>query len=202
MGYEVLTVGHSTHSYERFLTLLRDAGVTAIADVRSSPYSRHFPHFNRNTLQSELKSDRIAYVFLGEELGGRPKNKSYYSNGVADYEKMSCDSAFLEGIQRIANGMSKHRIALMCSEHNPLDCHRCLLVGRELKSHNVTVQHILSSGKLMTQMQVEADLLRQLRAAEADMFMPPAEQLANAYRTRAQRVAFAYDKTINQVAAE
>lgn len=202
MGHEVLTIGHSTHSYERFLTLLRKAGATAVADVRSSPYSRHFPHFNREALQSELRADKIAYVFLGDELGGRPKNKSYFLNGVADYEKMSCDHMFREGIRRVASGMDKYRIALMCSEHNPMDCHRCLLVGRELKSHSVQVRHIMSNGSLITQNQVESDLLRQSGAADADMFAAPAERIAKAYQFRAQRVAFALDKTVPRIAAE
>ena len=202
MGREILTIGHSTHPYERFLTLLRSAGVTAVADVRSSPYSRHFPHFNREALKSELKADKIAYVFLGDELGGRPKNRSYFLNGVADYEKMSRDPMFCEGIQRVASGMDKYKIAVMCSEHNPVDCHRCLLVGRELKSYAVDVRHIMSNGALITQEKIESDLLRQSGAANDDMFVAPAERLAKAYQFRAQRVAFALEKTVPRIAAE
>lgn len=199
---EILSVGHSTHSYERFLSLLRKAGVTAIADVRSAPYSRHFPQFNREQIQPELKADGIAYSFLGNELGGRPKNKAYFLNGVADYDKMACDHSFREGIERVAIGSSKYRIALMCSEHNPLDCHRCLLVGRELKALNRRVSHILSNGNQITQEDVEAELLRQIGKEDADMFVPPSERLARAYQARAQKVAFSSNDSIQRLAAE
>ena len=98
---EILTIGHSTLSYERFLALLRQASVNAIADVRTSPYSRHFPHFNRDLLRDELRYDNIAYVFLGDELGGRPKEKQYFCNGTADYEKMAMTDDFARGINRV-----------------------------------------------------------------------------------------------------
>ena len=129
MPTEILTIGHSNLDYEHFLALLRGARVNAIADVRSLPSSRNNPQFNRDILKDELNRDRIAYVFLGAELGGRPKKKEFYSEGVADYEKMATDNTFKAGIDRVLKGAEKYHIALMCSEQNPLDCHRCLLVG-------------------------------------------------------------------------
>jgi len=84
---EVFTIGHSTLPYERFIALLRHAGVDAVADVRTSPFSRHFPQFNRDTLKSKLRLDGVSYVFLGRELGGRPRDQMLYCDGVADYEK-------------------------------------------------------------------------------------------------------------------
>jgi uncharacterized protein (DUF488 family) len=124
----VFTIGHSTHSYEHFLSLLRASGITAVADVRTTPFSRHFPHFNEAALRSELKLDGISYVFLGRELGGRPSSQSFYCDGVADYEKMARTETFASGIKRVVEGAKSFRVALMCSENDPLDCHRCLLV--------------------------------------------------------------------------
>ena len=98
----ILTIGHSTHSYEEFLRLLRDTGVTAVADVRSSPFSRHQPQFNKADLKEELRRDKIEYVFLGNELGGRPKSKSLFCEGVADYEKMALTPEFTKGLDRIS----------------------------------------------------------------------------------------------------
>ena len=135
----VLTIGHSTHSWERFLALLRSANVTAVADVRTSPYSRLYPHFNRDDLREELRADGISYVFLGKELGGRPSERRFYCEGVADYEKMAQASEFNKGLDRVVEGAKKYRIALMCSERDPLDCHRCLLVGRALAQRAVRV---------------------------------------------------------------
>ena len=85
----VLTIGHSSHSYERFLALLRGAGATAIADVRTSPYSRHFPQFSDEPLKAALSRDGVAYSFLGRELGSQPQDGRYYRDGVADYELMA-----------------------------------------------------------------------------------------------------------------
>ncbi|NEJ82472.1 DUF488 family protein, partial [Rhizobium leguminosarum] len=97
----IWTIGHSTQSYEDFLGRLRTTGVNAIADVRSAPFSRHFPQFNRDVLKEELKADSVAYVFLGAELGGRPKGKQFYCRGVADYEKMALTKEFADGLNRV-----------------------------------------------------------------------------------------------------
>lgn len=185
---EILTIGHSNLAYEDFLKLLRGADVTAIADVRSAPYSRHHPHFNGDTLKAELSADGVSYVFLGNELGGRPKDKSFFCEGVADYEKMARTPSFESGIQRVIEGQKRYRIALMCSEHNPLDCHRCLLVGRALFDRHFTVNHILFNGNLKDQSEIERDLLAMARQNRADFF--PTDQISAAYRDRSMKVAF------------
>lgn len=187
---EVLTIGHSTLPYERFLALLRQASVTAIADVRTAPFSRHFPHFNQDSLRNELRLDDVAYVFLGDQLGGRPKGERFFCNGVADYEKMAETDTFARGLERVIEGARKYRIAMMCSEHDPLDCHRCLLVGRALQERGVTVRHILGSGEIVDQRQVEDKLMEMSGKSDIDLFEPPAKRLAAAYRDRAMKVAF------------
>jgi len=184
----VYTIGHSTHSYEELLRLLREAGVTAVADVRSSPYSRHQPQFNREELKEEFRRDKISYAFLGAELGGRPKDKRLFCDRVADYEKMARTSEFESGLDRIASGSRDFRIALMCSEHDPLDCHRCLLVGRALKFRDIEVKHILFNGCQKSQDEIEQELILMLKQNRSDLF--PDDQIAAAYRDRAMRVAF------------
>ena len=193
---EVLTIGHSTLPYERFLTLLRQASVTAIADVRTAPFSRHFPHFNRDSLRNELRLNDVAYVFLGDELGGRPKGERFFCNGVADYEKMAETDTFARGLDRVIDGAKKYRIAMMCSEHDPLDCHRCLLVGRALQERGLTVRHILGGGEIVDQRQVEDKLMEISGKSDIDFFEPPAKRLAAAYRDRAMKVAFS-ERTYN-----
>jgi uncharacterized protein (DUF488 family) len=188
---DVLTIGHSNHPFEHFLALLRNAGVTAIADVRTSPYSRQQPHFNRDALPDELRRNGISYVFLGKELGGRPSDRQFYCDGIADYETMAKASAFGEGLNRVIDGARTYRIALMCSEHNPLDCHRCLLVGRALAERGVRVGHILSDGKTITHAEVEDRLLEIAGRSAGDFFAQRGERLAAAYRDRARKVAFA-----------
>jgi len=177
--------------YEQFFARLNEAGVTAVADVRSSPYSRNLPHFNREALKEKLAIDHIQYVFLGKELGGRPNNKENYTDGIADYEKMANTEIFKNGIKRILSGALKYRIAMMCSEHNPLDCHRCLLVGRALEKRGVSVKHILQNGEIVTQDSIEQQLLIMADKQHDDMFASPDELLNEAYRLRARKVAFA-----------
>jgi uncharacterized protein (DUF488 family) len=184
----ILTIGHSTHSYEEFLRLLRGAGVTAVADVRSSPFSRHQPQFNKTELKQELRLDKIEYAFLGDELGGRPKDKTLFCEGVADYEKMALTREFRKGLDRISEGSNKFKIALMCSEHDPLDCHRCLLVGRALKSRGLTVRNVLFDGREKSQDEIERELVEMLKQNRADLF--PDDQISAAYRDRSLRVAF------------
>ena len=200
----VLTIGHSTHSWERFLTILRSAGVTAIADVRTAPYSRLCPHFNRDELREGLRVNDISYVFLGKELGGRPSERNLYCDGVANYEKMSKAPAFDKGLQRVIEGAQKYRIALMCSEQNPLDCHRCLLVGRALADRGVNVNHVLSDGTILNHQSIEDKLLELADRGADDLFASRAERLSMAYRERAQKVAFAESQSDSDrpVAAE
>lgn len=191
---KILSVGHSTLSYEAFVGRLKSADVTAIADVRSSPFSRHLPHFNRDVLKDALAHDGISYVFLGQELGGRPKGQKYYTDGIADYEKMATASSFKEGICRVKEGSQKYNIAMMCTEHNPLDCHRCLLVGRALIEQDLDVNHILSNGDTITHGKIEGQLLSMLGKDEMDMFASPEELRSDAYRERARKVAFTQTK--------
>lgn len=186
----IWTVGHSTHSYERFLGLLRDANITAIADVRTSPYSRHLSQFNKDSLRDELRTDGIAYSFLGDELGGRPKDKQFYCDGVADYEKMAHAAFFGKGLNRVIEGARKYRIALMCSEHDPLDCHRCLLVGRALAENGISIKHIKANGDIVDHHDIEEQLLKLESQQGDDLFMSHEERLAAAYKKRARKVAY------------
>src|SRR5262245_7823642 len=93
----VYTIGHSNHPIERFIELLRGAGITAVADVRSVPNSRRWPQFGRERLQRSLAEAGIAYVYLGAELGGRPADPALLSDGKPDYQRMAATSAFGAG---------------------------------------------------------------------------------------------------------
>jgi len=188
---EVLTVGHSNLPCEQFIRIIQEAGVTAVADVRSAPYSHYTPHFNREAFGDRLRGSDISYVFLGHELGGRPRDSALFHQGTADYEKMVAAPPFVAGLDRIVEGCARFRIALMCSEHDPLDCHRCLLVGRALAGRQVSVTHILSDGLQISQRQVEGMLLALSGRDAEDLFASYKERLAAAYRDRARRVAFA-----------
>lgn len=191
----VFSVGHSALGYEQFVKLLGQAGVDAIADVRTAPYSRRFPHFNRDKLRAALMQDGVAYSFLGKELGGRPSGSQFTCDGVADYEKMAKAESFKAGIERVLTGAEKYRVALMCAEKHPLDCHRCLLVGRELLRRGIDVRHLISENASLLQSEVEMQLLERAGHSESDdLFAAPEERLALAYRRRAIKIAFSADR--------
>ena len=198
----IFSIGHSTHSYEQFLRLLQDAGVTAIADVRTSPWSRYLPQFNQDILRERLKDAGVAYVFLGKELGGRPSEQRLFCDGIADYEKMACSNGFQRGLERIEEGAHKFRLALMCAEQEPLDCHRCLLVGRQLLSRGFSVSHILSDGVIEDHKCTEDRLMAVTGQASHDLFITPAERLNLAYRARGRKVAYSEPETPKNAAAE
>ena len=148
---QVMTVGHSNHAPQEFLMLLVRHGVTAVGDVRSSPYSQHVPHFNREPLKSLLNTVGIEYAFLGNELGGRPTDPALYdAQQRVRYDGIAATDIFRHGIERVLRGADRFLIALLCSEGEPLNCHRTLLVGEALAKRGVGVEHILTNGGLET----------------------------------------------------
>lgn len=186
--YLLLTIGHSNLPPERFVALLQGAGVTAVADVRSVPFSRRFPWFSGRALAARLDDANIAYLPFGDALGGRPREPSLYRDGVADYEKMARTAPFRTGLDRIVEAMRQHRLCLMCAEREPLDCHRCLLVARALTEIGIGVEHILVDGTIEPNKRTEDRLLALVGAAD-DLFMSRTDRLAEAYRERAAKIA-------------
>jgi uncharacterized protein (DUF488 family) len=189
--FDLFTIGHSNLPADRFLALLQNAGVTAIADVRSVPRSRRFPWFSGKALAARLADQGIAYLALGDALGGRPKNPALYCEGIADYEAMAAMPEFRAGLDRVAEAARGARLCLMCAEREPLDCHRCLLVGRALAQRQFALGHILADGTIEPHAATEARLLAltSKRGNAPDLFRDPTERLAEAYRRRARAVA-------------
>ncbi len=145
----VYSIGHSNLSIHDFISLLHQFRIEAIVDTRSQPYSKHAPQFNEHALKSAVKSAGITYVFMGEELGGRPKDKRFYdSDGRVLYGVLAETKPFQSGIERVRHGSEKYRLALLCSEEDPTFCHRNLLVGRVLRTRGFDILHIRKSGVL------------------------------------------------------
>ena len=185
------TVGHSNHPIERFLGLLQPHGITAVADVRSTPYSRFNPQFRREKLQAALAGAGIQYVFLGEELGARSQDPTCYdADGRVSYARLAKTDLFRRGIERLKTGMAEHRISLMCAEREPLECHRTILVARELTRDAVGVTHILGDGSLETHEHAMHRLAARLNLTDRDLFSNPADLLEQAYDLQAARMAY------------
>jgi uncharacterized protein (DUF488 family) len=190
MADAIYTIGHSTHAIGRFIELLRVHGITALCDVRSRPYSRMNPQFNREELKDALKDAEIKYVFLGKELGARTEDKSCYRNGKVQYPLLAQTSLFKKGIDRVMEGAHQYRIALMCAEKEPLECHRTILVARTLAEKGIPIVHILSDGQLETHAHAIERLIARLRVPGADMFREQDAVIADAYMRQGYEIAY------------
>lgn len=194
MPEALYTIGHSNHSLEHFLELLRQHAITALGDVRSSPHSRMNPQFNREELQRALKAAGIAYVFLGKELGGRSEDPACYDGGRLQYDRLAQTERYRQGLDRVREEMRGsrvvQRVALMCAEKEPLDCHRALLIARSLEASDLAVLHIHADGRLERHAEAVVRLLRQHRLPDFELFRTQEEIIAEAYRRQQDRIAF------------
>ena len=155
----IFTIGHSNHSIEKFLTLLQGSEINMVVDVRSAPFSKMFPQFNQEALKNSLSDIAIGYLFLGDHIGGRSEDPEDYVDGQVVYNLLAAKEVFKRGINRLSEGSEKFNIALMCSEKEPLDCHRTLLVSETLAIEGVHVSHIHADGTIETHKNALARLL-------------------------------------------
>jgi len=173
-----------------FLALLCQHKIQAVADVRSSPFSRYNPQFNREILERFLKEKGIQYVFLGRELGARTDDPSCYEQGRVQYARLAKTALFQSGLDRILEGSERYRIALMCSEKDPLECHRTLLVARELVERGQPVQHIHPDGHIETHAAAMERLLELTGVPKHDLFCSHQELIAQALARQEKQVAY------------
>jgi hypothetical protein len=172
----VYSVGHSNQSQEQFIALLKRHGIQSLVDVRSAPYSRYVPHFNRLELEEAVERQGIRYVYLGEELGGRPPTDEYYdAEDHVLYSRVAVAPFFLGGLERLKDEAAEYRAAIMCSEEDPTNCHRHLLIARVLDGQGVRVLHIRGDGREQT----EDDLRPKRPAVEQMSLFGEAPELAD-----------------------
>ena len=188
----IWTIGHSNHSARRFIDLLQGAGIECVADVRSTPFSRRNPHFNQKALAASLKDAGIEYWFLGDALGARPKDTHCWENGKVSYARIAASAAFQEAIHALIDESHAKRIALMCAEKEPLDCHRTILVGRALVQRDTELAHIHADGWIEPQAQLEGRLLH-LAKEHVDLLSIRETALARAYDKCGRQMAFTSD---------
>jgi uncharacterized protein (DUF488 family) len=157
--HAVYTVGYGNRPVETLMSLLGDYEITHVADVRSHPYSRSQPSYSRDELSSHLQERGIEYVFLGEQLGGRPDDPSCYTNGKVDYVKCQDREPYREGIRRLRTAVGRgFKVVLLCSELKPQNCHRSKLIGETLLREGIEVRHIDEQAHLRSQGEVIQDL--------------------------------------------
>ena len=158
LNLKIYTIGHSNQDVETFIKLLKSHSIEVVVDVRSNPYSKYASQFNKKEIQRDIINNGMKYLFMGKEIGGKPADLQFYdSENYVLYSKLTESPVFIEGIERILKGIGQYRVALMCSEENPVACHRRLLIGKVLSENGVEMLHIRSDGRV----QSEEDIKRE-----------------------------------------
>jgi len=186
----VYTIGHSTHAIEKFFELLKSSNIEVVSDVRSRPYSRMNPQFNRELLKKALGEAGIRYVFLGKELGARSEDRTCYINGQVQYDLLAQTELFKSGISRVKEGAERFRIALMCAEKEPLDCHRTILVARQLAEQGTIVKHILANGELEDYEHSVDRLIAKFHIPQNDMFLSRETAASEAFMRQGKEIGY------------
>lgn len=194
----LFTIGHSNAELGAFLAVLKELQVTLLMDVRSRPQSYRFPHFNQLEFEQSLREVGIRYLFLGEELGGRPEDpKAYREDGLVNYRARRKSRAFEAGLERVLSELEQNTLAVMCAEEDPLTCHRFLMICPELVAAGVEPQHIRKGGVLETQREAEDRLLEAHHfgdVSSGSLFSAErAAALEDAYDAQARECAFRAD---------
>jgi uncharacterized protein (DUF488 family) len=148
----IYTIGHGNRSIDDFISLLRQYQILYVADIRSQPYSRYVPHFSKSALEQALRIHDLYYLYLGDTLGGRPKDQTCYLDEKVDYSLVREKDWYLQGIQRLRTAWEKQlSVVLLCSELKPQECHRGKLIGNTLFEQGIPVAHIDEAGNLKDQ---------------------------------------------------
>ena len=155
---EIYTIGHSNHPIERFLELLERHAIEVLVDIRSNPFSRFSRHFSHDPLKIAIQNSGLKYLYLGKELGGKPKEAEFYDpDGHIDYARIAQSDGFAEGLDRLVAGSERYRCAIMCSEENPIECHRRRLVGPVLVQRGLELKHIRGNGEIELERELGED---------------------------------------------
>ncbi|MCK4468012.1 MAG: DUF488 domain-containing protein [Desulfobacterales bacterium] len=199
---ELYTIGYSGFTLNEFINVLKKHGINAIADVRSVPYSKFKPEYNRDNLKAKLKNSSIEYVFLGDLCGARIEAQECYKNGKADYALIAKHPKFQEGIKRIKKGLEKYRIALLCAEKDPVSCHRMILICRHLSADDIKIFHIIDFRSVLTQSECEARLLKLFKLDQPDLFRDVNDQITEAYEKQAEKIAYVAESAAEYTAED
>lgn len=188
----LFSIGYATKPIEVFIQHLRQYGISAVADVRSVPYSKAFHDYHQEALTAYLKQQGIHYVYLGEELGPRSKNDDHYDEcGQVQFDRLMQSELYLQGVDRVKTGLAKGlSIALMCAEKDPADCHRSLLIGYDLQRRcGVDLDHITHDGLLESQSALEARMV-EIHGLNNDLFTSLEEQIELGWQAQSKIRAY------------
>lgn len=198
MDKVLLSIGHSQHKIDFFISLLREHNVNYILDVRSTPYSQFAAEYNRESIKTILESNGIAYTFMGNYFGARPSDYSLYSpNGYLDFEKVANCLNFRKAFANVMKGAGQgYRIAFMCTEKDPVECHRAILVTNAFYKAGYSIEHIMPDSTIQTQEDINERLLdmhypdRNQLSLFATENLSPEQYLINAYKKQNEKIGY------------
>lgn len=197
----LFTIGHTNHTHENFIKLLKMHSINYVLDVRSTPYSKFTDQFNKEVISNVLKSNGINYYYMGKSFGARQEDKLLYTpEGYLDFEKTRESEQFKTGLKSVIKGLNEgNNIALMCTEKDPFDCHRTIMVSRGFELEGIEVQHIHEDGHLESQEEINDRLIHNLeKKNKVDIYQPSffepqksyEEWLVEAYRLRNKEIGY------------
>ena len=168
----VYSIGYSGFPVHDFLSTLKEHDIALVVDVRSYPFSSHFPDYNKDALENTLKAGGIHYRNYAPEFGARQEDRKFYcKDGYLDFEVFSKSEPFLQGVGRLCESMRQgYTFALMCAEKKPADCHRAILVSRAFFERGYNVIHLLPDGRTMTQEDLNEQLI--------ELYFPNRDQMS------------------------
>ena len=205
---KLFTIGHSQYTPEYFIKLLEKHNVNYILDVRSTPYSKYAQQFNKENIYIFLKKHGMMYAYMGKYFGARPvESFLYHEEGYLDFEKVIRGERFHIGAENVILGLAQgNNIAFMCTEKDPMDCHRAIMVARAFDLKGIEVNHILSNGKLQTQRELENRLLdmyfkerQQLSIFNYNNVVSDDKYIIQAYRKRNAEIGYYINQKQNKV---
>jgi uncharacterized protein (DUF488 family) len=188
----IFTVGHSNYEADQFIKILHSHSIKMLVDVRSAPYSKYCLQFNKDVIEQVLTNNGIKYLFLGKELGARPREQNCYVNGKVSFEKLKDSELFKQGILHLLELIEKCNIAIMCSEKEPINCHRAILISRVLIQQGFIVKHILNETTLLEHKELEEQLLQKFKVEKTLFDTDSSGQfnLQEAYQEQEKRISF------------
>ncbi|PUB13717.1 DUF488 domain-containing protein [Yoonia sediminilitoris] len=190
---QIFTIGYSGQEVEGFVKLLSENGVDVVCDVRSTPFSHYKPDFSRGPFRQHLNAANIKYAFFGDQLGARPKDRSCYVSGQATYDRIARTDFFNEGLNRLRLGARKLNLALVCSEKDPIECHRAVLVCYNLPDLRNSISHIHTDGAVEDQAQFEQRLVKFHGLTPPPLLQRPGDwdaAVVEAYKKQAAGIAY------------
>lgn len=201
---DIFTIGHSNYSTERFLHMLRYFNIDCVVDIRGTPYSSYNVQFDKEALKYTLNKEGFIYIYMAKEFAAKRDNKiSYNSEGYSDFEKVINEEDFINGIKRLKDGCMKgYRIVLLGAMQDPIRCHRCILLGRELIKNGFNLRHILDDYSLATQEDMEKHLLEKYYPNRSQITidhllgegMSEEDMIRDAYRLANKEIGYRVEK--------